>query len=85
MLEKIISYDHHILEDGQIQVRRITRIMEDGQEIGKTFHRHVVSPISDTTKEDSRCKLITGVLFTQELKDEYTSKLAENEVISEPK
>ena len=81
MLTKKISYDHQILEDGQIQVRRITRIMEDGQELSKSYHRHCVDPTSDLSVEDDRCKLITGVLYTPAFTDNFILKrrLAEKE------
>jgi len=46
-----------VLPDGQIQVRRATRVFRDGEEISKSFHRHVVSPGDDLSKEDPRVKL----------------------------
>lgn len=74
MLSKKVSYDHQVLEDGQIQIRRITRIMEDGQELSKAYHRHCVDPTSDLSKEDDRTKLITGVLYTPAFTDEFVLK-----------
>jgi len=62
MLIKQITYDHNITEDGCIQVRRITRIIEDGQEIAKTYHRHVVSPGDSSLDQDERtCKLVMAI------------------------
>ena len=43
-----------VLPDGQIQVRRADRIFRDGVEISKSYHRHVVSPGDDLSKEDQR-------------------------------
>ena len=74
MLSKKVSYDHQVLEDGQIQIRRITRIMEDGQELSKVYHRHCVDPISDLSQEDDRTKLITGVLYTPVFVSEFVEK-----------
>ena len=74
MLEKKVTFDHQVLEDGQIQVRRITRIMEDGKELSKSYHRHCVDPTSDLTLEDTRTKLITGVLYTPAFTDEFILK-----------
>ena len=68
MLEKIISYDHNITEDGQIQVRQITRIMEDGVEISKVYHRHVVKSGDDITNEDERTKKIVQVIHVKKVK-----------------
>ncbi len=64
MLKKQLSYDHSITELGHIQVRQITRIIEDGKEISKTYHRHVVSPGDAVGNEDERTKAIAGVVHT---------------------
>ena len=64
MLEKQISYDHSITESGHIQVRRITRIMEDGVEISKSYHRHVVSPGDDVSEEDEMTRKLAEALYT---------------------
>jgi len=82
MLSKKVSFDHQILEDGQIQVRRITRIMEDGKELSKAYHRHCVDPTSDLAKEDDRTKLITGVLYTPAFIEEFIEnrRLAEETI-----
>ncbi len=66
-LTKQITHDHSITENGHIQVREITRIMEDGKEISKSYHRHVVSPGDNTDSEDERTKAIAEVIHTPEV------------------
>ena len=66
-LEKQISYSHEITEQGYIQVRQITRIIEDGKELSKSYHRHVVSPGDDTTGQDERTIAIAGVVHTPQV------------------
>ena len=56
-----------VLPDGQIQVRRANRIFRDGVEISKAYHRHVVSPGDDLSKEDSRVSDIGAVVHTAEV------------------
>lgn len=75
MLEKKITYDHQITEDGHIHVRKITRVMEDGVEIAKQYHRSVISPGDSTVQEDDRTKKIATAIHTQDVIDEYTGKL----------
>jgi hypothetical protein len=49
MLEKLNIVDRiEIVENGSVQVRTKTAILEDGVQISGSFHRHVVSPIDDT-------------------------------------
>jgi ribosome maturation factor RimP len=56
LTEKVSVDQITVLEDGQIQVRQVTRILDDGEEIAHTYHRHVVSPGDDLTGEDPRVK-----------------------------
>ena len=63
-----------ILEDCTIQVRTATVIKEDGKELTRSFHRHVVEPDSDTTNEDIKIKNIFDTICTKEVKDAYIAK-----------
>jgi len=65
MLEKVISVDLiEILENGAVQVRTKTAIMEDGKQISGNFHRHVVAPGDDYSAEDARVKAICAATHT---------------------
>jgi len=74
MLRKQISYDHTITEFGCIQVRQITRIMEDDKELSKSYHRHVVNPGDNTEEQDERTKLIAKTIHTPEVIAAYQEK-----------
>jgi hypothetical protein len=64
-LEKVISVDLiEIVENGSIQVRTKTAIMEDGKQISGSFHRHVVAPGDDYSAEDARVKAICAAMHT---------------------
>jgi len=56
-----------VLFNGQIQVRKANRVFRDGVEISKAYHRHVVSPGDDLSKEDSRVAEIGVVVHTAEV------------------
>jgi len=67
-LEKVISADLiEALENGSVQVRTKTAIMEDGKQISSTFHRHVIAPGADYSSEDARVKAICAVVHTSEV------------------
>jgi len=83
MLEKQVSYDHSITELGHIQVRQITRIMEAGKEIGKTYHRHVLSPGDGVKDQDERSQKIAKAIWTAEVIAAYKAKIAENSLKKE--
>jgi len=66
-----------VLGDGQIQVRRADRVLRDGVEIARTFHRHVVSPGDDLSKEDPRVAEIGAVVHTEEVIAAFKAKQLE--------
>jgi hypothetical protein len=78
MLEKIEVVDRiEVLENGCVQVRTATRIMEDGKAISSTFHRHVVAPGDDYAAEDARVKAICAATHTADVISAYQAALAE--------
>jgi hypothetical protein len=65
MLEKVIVVDRiEVLENGCVQVRTKTAIVEDGTQISGNFHRHVVAPGDDYSNEDARVKAICKAAHT---------------------
>ena len=65
MLEKVTSVDLiEVIENGSVQVRTKTAIMEDGKQISGSFHRHVVAPGDDYLAEDARVKAICAATHT---------------------
>lgn len=64
-LEKIIFVDLiEVIENGAVQVRTKTAILEDGKQISGTFHRHVIAPGDDYRGEDARVKAICKATHT---------------------
>jgi len=65
MLEKVVSVDLiEVVENGAVQVRTKTAIFEDGKQISGTFHRHVVAPGDDYSKQDARVQAICKATHT---------------------
>ena len=58
-----------------IQVRTATVIKEDGVELSRSFHRHVVSPNSDSTNESADVKAMVAQFHTDEIKKAYAEHL----------
>lgn len=72
MLEKVNVVDRiEVIENGTLQVRTKTAIMEDGKQISSTFHRHVVAPGDDYSSEDARVKAICAATHTPEVIEAY--------------
>jgi hypothetical protein len=68
MLEKQITVDLlEVVENGAVQVRTKTAILEGNKEISSTFHRHVVAPGDDYSAEDARVQAICAAVHTDEV------------------
>ena len=68
------------LENGIVQVRTATVIKEDGKELTRTFHRHLLTPSTktgdtwgdtDISGEDARVQAICNAVWTNAVKTAY--------------
>ncbi len=69
-----------------IQVRTATVIKRDGEEISRSFHRHVVAPdisADDLANESADVQAIAAQVHTQAVKDAYAAHQAANELTEE--
>lgn len=67
-LEKQTVVDKiEVIENGCVQVRTATRIVEDGNVISTSYHRHVVAPGQDYSQEDARVQAICAATHTPEV------------------
>ena len=75
-IEKVNIVDLiEVTENGCVQVRTKTAIMEDGQQISGTFHRHVVAPGDNYASEDPRVQAICAATHTPEVIAAYQASL----------
>ena len=80
-LEKVVTVDLiEVVENGCVQVRTKTAIMEDGQQISGSFHRHVIAPGDDYANEDARVKAVCAAVHTPEVIAAYQAMLEDNKV-----
>jgi len=54
-----------------IQVATDTVIKEDGTEISRSRHRHVLNPDSDISKEASEVQAVANAIWTDTVKANY--------------
>ena len=77
-LEKIISVDlMEVRENGCVQVRTKTSVLENGIPLTASFHRHVVAPGDDYSGEDARVQAICAAAHTPEVIAAYRAALAQ--------
>ncbi len=61
-----------------IQVRTATVIEEDGVEISRSFHRHVVAPDSDSSSESADVKAMVAQFHTDTVKAAWKKHQEDN-------
>ena len=66
-----------------IQVRTATVIKEDGVEISRSFHRHVVGPNDDSSNESADVKAMVAQFHTDAVKAAHKKHTEDNEPKSE--
>ena len=68
------------LENGIVQVRTATVIKEDGTELTRSFHRHLLTPSTktgdtwgdtDISGEDARVQAVCNAVWTSSVKTAY--------------
>jgi len=52
-----------VLESNTIQVRSATRVLEDGEMLSQSYHRHVLQPGNDLTNEDPKVVAIANAVW----------------------
>ena len=76
-LNKTIVVDRiEVLEMGQIQVRTATVIDEDGVELSRKFHRHVLEPGADLTEQTDRVTDIANATWTAQVVSDWEAFVA---------
>ena len=76
MITKTTNVDQiTITEDGIVYYREATRIMEDGNELSKTYNRSALVPASDLTGIPENVAAICNVAWTAEVIAAYQAKV----------
>ena len=79
MLEKKVVIDSiNIKEDGHIEIRQKTSILEDGKELSYSYHRWVLSPGQNVDNQTDKVKAIANASWTEEVVSAFEAKQAEN-------
>lgn len=77
MLEKIQTIDMiEVVGNGHVQVRTRVSVVEDGKEIGSSFHRHVIAPGDDYSGEDAKVQAICAATHTPKVIEAYKAATA---------
>ena len=84
-LEKVIKIDQIEIvgEYKAIQVRQATVVTDDGVELSRSFHRHVLSCDADISGEDEEVQAVCNAVWTDEVKAAYQTFLDSQTLLGE--
>jgi len=71
-------------EHKMVQCRHATVISEDGVELSRSFHRHVIAPGDDVSNEPAETQAIVAAVHTPEVISAYNEMLAAQELEMNP-
>jgi len=72
MLEKQESYSKiEVLESGHIQLRKTTKVLDDGTVISQSHHRSVVTPMDDISELPENVQAVCNAYWTDEVKAKF--------------
>ena len=75
-ITKRLEYKEEILPNQVIQIRTTTVVEEDGVELARNHHRHVVKPGDDVSGEVQEVQDIAAALWTDEVISAYQASVA---------
>lgn len=79
-ITKRLEYKEEILPNQVIQIRTTTVVEEDGVELARNHHRHVVVPGDDVTGEVQEVQAIAAALWTADVISAYQASIAASEL-----
>jgi hypothetical protein len=77
-ITKRTELKEEIMPDQTIHIRTTTVVEEDGVELARNHHRHVVRPGDDVTGEAQEVQDIAAALWTTEVIAAYAASVAAN-------
>ena len=70
-----------VTENGTVLYREATRIMEDGKELSKTYHRSSLTPAQDLTGIPANVVAICNVAWTPEVIAAYQAQVEASRIV----
>ena len=77
--ETLVGKIEVVGEFKSVQVRTDTILKEDGTELTRSYHRHVLHPDADITNETSEVQAVCNAVWTDQIKADYETFKAEQE------
>ena len=71
LTKEVVIDKIEVTENGVVQVRQATRIIEDGNQLSQSYHRWTIAPGQDYSDQDAKVKAICQVAHTSAVIEAY--------------
>lgn len=75
LTKEVVIDKIEVVENGVVQVREATRIMEDGNQLSQSYHRWTIAPGQDYSDQDAKVKAICDAAHTTEVVAAYQAAI----------
>lgn len=76
LTKEVVIDKIEVTENGVVQVRQATRIMEDGNQLSQSYHRWTIAPGQDYSDQDAKVKTICQAAHTPAVIAAYEAAIA---------
>jgi hypothetical protein len=75
LTKEVVIDKIEVTENGVVQVRQATRIIEDGNQLSQSYHRWTIAPGQDYSDQADNVKAICQVAHTSAVITAYEAKI----------
>ena len=76
LTKEVVIDKIEVTENGVVQVRQATRIIEDGVQLSQSYHRHTIAPGQSYADQDAKVKAICQAAHTPAAIAAYEAEIA---------
>jgi hypothetical protein len=78
LTKEVVIDKVEVVENGIVQVRQVTRIMEDGNQLSSSYHRWTLAPGQDVSDQESKVQAVCNAVWTPEVIAAYEAQQQAN-------
>jgi hypothetical protein len=78
LTKEVVIDKVEVVENGIVQVRQVTRIMEDGNQLSSSYHRWTLTPGQDVSDQESKVQAVCNAVWTPEVIAAYEAQQEAN-------
>ena len=72
-----------VVSNGSLQIRQVTKIMEDGKELSSSYHRWSFAPGDDVSNQPANVQAIAAAAWTPEVIAAYQESVSKSSILTQ--